>query len=65
MASSEPASLVAAGDDDTAEDMFAVLTPSVGIGVHIGREPSQAQYRLDDWSALRGWLELVISQRSA
>ncbi|MFN7985584.1 MAG: bifunctional alpha,alpha-trehalose-phosphate synthase (UDP-forming)/trehalose-phosphatase [Vicinamibacterales bacterium] len=60
-----PATIIAVGDDDTDEDMFAALPPSMGFSVHIGEERSQAQYRLQDCQSLRAWLETVIAGRRA
>lgn len=48
--------LVAIGDDTTDEDMFRHLPPG-DISIHVGTQPSAAQYRVADHHAVRQLLE--------
>jgi trehalose 6-phosphate synthase/phosphatase len=52
--------LIAVGDDTTDEDMFAAI-PANGASVHVGNEPTLANYRLADPEAVRQWLNLIIA----
>jgi len=47
--------LLAAGDDETDEEMFGHLPPATWT-VHIGSSPSRARYSLPDTAGLRGLL---------
>lgn len=65
VASSDAAApIIAVGDDETDEDMFTALSPSMSVGVHIGKERSHAPHRLEDWRALREWLEMILARRA-
>ena len=50
-----PLIVVAMGDDQTDEDLFAAL-PEDGIGVHVGSRASRAQYRIANITAARNLL---------
>lgn len=47
--------LLAMGDDQTDEDLFAAL-PAGGVAVHVGPAPSRAPIRLANPGAARAWL---------
>jgi trehalose 6-phosphate synthase/phosphatase len=51
----EGVEVLAMGDDQTDEDLFAAL-PEGGVAVHIGPRPSRAPYRLADTEAARSFL---------
>lgn len=53
------ATVVALGDDQTDEDLFAAL-PEDGIAIHVGPEKSRARYRLPDSSAARAFLRSLL-----
>lgn len=53
------ARVVAIGDDQTDEDMFAVLPPG-GIAIHVGPGDSVAPYRLRDIAAVRSFLSHLV-----
>jgi len=55
--------LVAVGDDQTDEDLFAAL-PEDAIGVHVGPAPSRAPLRLADVRAARAFLARVAEERA-
>lgn len=50
-----PSAVLAMGDDQTDEDLFAAL-PEGGAAVHVGSRPSRARYRLADTTAARAFL---------
>jgi trehalose 6-phosphate synthase/phosphatase len=50
-----PLAVLAMGDDQTDEDLFAAL-PEDGVAVHVGSRPSRARYRLADTTAARAFL---------
>ncbi|HSP91309.1 MAG TPA: trehalose-phosphatase, partial [Vicinamibacterales bacterium] len=52
--------VVAIGDDETDEDMFAAV-PEPGLTVHVGPGETRASARLEDWQAVRVLLTLVTS----
>lgn len=58
---SGPAAVVAMGDDQTDEDLFAAL----GVGsfaVHVGPRPSRAAYRVSDSTAARALLTSLLEK---
>jgi trehalose 6-phosphate synthase/phosphatase len=59
-AATEPASILAIGDDLTDEDLFAAL-PESSITIAVGRGPSRAKYRLPDCHGVRALLHSLIS----
>jgi len=54
-AEAEGAVMIAMGDDQTDEDLFAAL-PETGIAVHVGPKPTRAAIRLADVGAARALL---------
>ena len=58
-AEAEGALLLAMGDDQTDEDLFAAL-PAHGIAVHVGTKPSRAAIRLADVGAARALLFDIV-----
>ena len=54
-----PLIVVAMGDDQTDEDLFAAL-PEGGIGVHVGSRASRAQYRIANITAARNLLTSLL-----
>ena len=52
--------VVAIGDDETDEDMFAAV-PEPGLTVHVGPGATRASARLEDWRAVRALLTMVTS----
>ncbi|MBA2622059.1 MAG: bifunctional alpha,alpha-trehalose-phosphate synthase (UDP-forming)/trehalose-phosphatase [Chthoniobacterales bacterium] len=59
-----PDLIVCAGDDQTDESMFEVELTNM-ITLKVGREPSQAKYRLRDPSAFREFLSNAFQTESA
>jgi trehalose 6-phosphate synthase/phosphatase len=57
---SEPSSVLAMGDDETDEDVFAAL-PTGAFTVHVGPRPSRATYRLPDTTAAREFLRTLVA----
>lgn len=57
----EEVTVLAIGDDQTDEDVFAVLPPG-GISVHVGPRPSRAEYRLADAKAVRAFLQTLLQE---
>jgi trehalose 6-phosphate synthase/phosphatase len=57
----ETVTVVAIGDDETDEDIFAALPPG-GISVHVGPRPSRAEYRLADATSVRGFLSTLLQK---
>jgi trehalose 6-phosphate synthase/phosphatase len=55
----ETVSIMAMGDDQTDEDVFAAL-PERGFAVHVGPRPSRAEYRLEDTPAARSFLKSLL-----
>jgi trehalose 6-phosphate synthase/phosphatase len=55
----QPTSVLAMGDDQTDEDVFAAL-PLDAFAVHVGPRPSAAAYRLPDSAAARSFLRHLI-----
>ena len=55
---SDPARIVAIGDDRTDEDMFAAVPPE-GITIHVGAGPTRAAYLLADTNAVRDLLRFI------
>jgi trehalose 6-phosphate synthase/phosphatase len=55
------ATLLAIGDDQTDEDMFAML-PEGSLSVHVGPQPSRAQYRLGEVSHVRNFLRSLATR---
>ncbi len=51
--------LLAMGDDNTDEDLFAAL-PEGSVAIHIGPNASRAPYRLDDYRAARTLLQALL-----
>ncbi len=62
-AGSPSTTIIAVGDDATDEDMFVALPPERAAGVHVGRDTSQAQFSLATPSALRQFLNSLLSRR--
>ena len=58
-ARSVPATVLAMGDDQTDEDLFAALQED-GVAVHIGSRASRAHYRLSNTTAARAFLESLL-----
>lgn len=56
--------VVAMGDDQTDEDVFAALPPGA-ISVHVGPRPSRAEYRLADIAAARNFLRSLLVSAKA
>lgn len=56
---SEPATVLAMGDDRTDEDLFAALDAS-SLAVHVGLRPSRAAYRVADPTAARALLTSLL-----
>lgn len=54
-----PLTVVAMGDDQTDEDLFAAL-PEDGIGVHVGSRASRAHYRVANITAARALLTSLL-----
>ncbi|HSP91366.1 MAG TPA: bifunctional alpha,alpha-trehalose-phosphate synthase (UDP-forming)/trehalose-phosphatase [Vicinamibacterales bacterium] len=54
------AAVVAIGDDETDEDMFAAVQEP-GLTVHVGPGDTRASARLEDWQAVRVLLTIVTS----
>jgi len=52
-------SVVAMGDDQTDEDLFAAL-PENGVAVHVGPRSSRAHFRLADMRAARDFLKSLL-----
>lgn len=52
-------SVLAMGDDQTDEDLFAAL-PESGIAVHVGARSSRAHYRIADMRAARNFLRSLL-----
>lgn len=50
------------GDDLADEDAFAVVQAAGGFGVKVGGGKTVARYRLDDVSAVHGWLREFLMQ---
>lgn len=57
--SSEPEFILAAGDDRTDEDLFAVL-PARSWTIHVGQAKSRARYRLSGPSAMVDLLRVLL-----
>ncbi len=55
------AAVLAMGDDQTDEDLFAALPPG-SLSVHVGPRPSVAAYRLRDVSAARAFLRRLLPE---
>jgi trehalose 6-phosphate synthase/phosphatase len=55
----EPVTVLAMGDDQTDEDVFAAL-PQGAFTIHVGPRPSRAAYRLPDWPAARSFLKNLV-----
>ena len=55
----EPLAVLAMGDDQTDEDLFAAL-PEDGVSVHVGARPSRARHRLADTTAARNFLANLL-----
>jgi trehalose 6-phosphate synthase/phosphatase len=55
----EPSSVLAMGDDETDEDVFAAL-PAESFTLHVGPRPSRAKYRLPDTTAARAFLRGLL-----
>ena len=56
---SGPQTVLAIGDDQTDEDLFAALPPG-SFTLHVGPRPSRAQYRIDDSFATRSFLRRLL-----
>ncbi len=54
-----PFSVLAMGDDQTDEDVFATLPPE-GFTIHVGPRPSRAKYRLPDSMSARAFLRSLL-----
>jgi trehalose 6-phosphate synthase/phosphatase len=54
-----PVAVLAMGDDQTDEDLFAEL-PEDGVAVHVGSRPSRAHYRLADTASARVFLTSLL-----
>ena len=54
-----PITVLAMGDDQTDEDLFAAL-PEGGVAIHVGPRPSRAPYRLEDTRAARAFLSSLL-----
>jgi trehalose 6-phosphate synthase/phosphatase len=54
-----PVTILAMGDDQTDEDLFAAL-PEDGLAVHIGRRASRAHYRLANTNSARAFLASLL-----
>jgi len=54
-----PFSVLAMGDDQTDEDVFAALPPE-GFTIHVGPRPSSARYRLPDSRSARAFLRSLL-----
>ena len=54
-----PLTVLALGDDQTDEDLFAAL-PEDGVAIHVGSRASRAQYRLADTTAARAFLASLL-----
>ena len=61
---SDPARIVAIGDDRTDEDMFAAVPPE-GITIHVGTGPTRAAYLLADTNAVRDLLRFIAEMTGA
>jgi trehalose 6-phosphate synthase/phosphatase len=55
---SDPARIIAIGDDRTDEEMFAAVPPE-GTTIHVGPGPSRASHRLADSAAVRDLLRRI------
>jgi trehalose 6-phosphate synthase/phosphatase len=55
----EGARMMAIGDDQTDEDLFAAL-PGDAVAIHVGPRPSRAQYRIPDVTAARRLLWALV-----
>ena len=54
-----PLTVLAMGDDQTDEELFAAL-PGYGVSVHVGSRASRAHYRLADPTAARAFLTSLL-----
>ncbi len=54
------ARVLAIGDDETDENLFAALPPD-GVAIHVGPGPSCARFRLRDWRAARRFLAALAA----
>jgi trehalose 6-phosphate synthase/phosphatase len=52
--------LVAMGDDRTDEDLFAALPPGA-VSIHVGADPSRAEFRLADVASARQLLAALLA----
>jgi trehalose 6-phosphate synthase/phosphatase len=59
----ERPTVLAIGDDQTDEDLFAAL-PTGSFTVHVGPRPSRAQYRIEDALATRSFLSRLLGSGS-
>jgi trehalose 6-phosphate synthase/phosphatase len=53
--------VIAIGDDRTDEDLFAALQAS-SLTVAVGRRPTRARFRIDDYRAVRQILRLLLAE---
>jgi trehalose 6-phosphate synthase/phosphatase len=56
--------IIAIGDDRTDEDLFAAL-PASSLTVSVGRRPTRAKFRIDDYRAVRQILRLLLAESRA
>jgi trehalose 6-phosphate synthase/phosphatase len=59
----EGAAVLAIGDDQTDEELFAAL-PEGAIAIHVGPKPSRAPFRIADVGAVRALLRVIARQDS-
>jgi trehalose 6-phosphate synthase/phosphatase len=60
-AEADGALLMAMGDDQTDEDLFAAM-PEGGVTIHVGPKPSRASYRVGDVKAARALLWAIADE---